>query len=181
MADKKITIASYNCRGLGDRFKRRDVFHYLKSKKFSIYCLQDVHWTNEIEHLVKNEWGFKCFFNSYKSNSRGVAIFFHNNLDFTVHGSLKDDNGNTLILDVELEGIRMNLVNIYGPNADSPEFYIKLMEMTTKLDNAFSIFCGDWNMILNPELDCIGYTNINNPRARERVTDWCDSGNLIDP
>ena len=32
-----------NVRGLSTREKRQDTFHWLKSKKMSIYCLIDVH------------------------------------------------------------------------------------------------------------------------------------------
>ena len=43
-----LSIASMNCRGLGNYEKRRDVFHFLKNK-VSLCCLQDVHFKDKME------------------------------------------------------------------------------------------------------------------------------------
>lgn len=40
-----VKILSVNCQGLGDIAKRRDVFNYLRSLKYNLYCLQDTHPT----------------------------------------------------------------------------------------------------------------------------------------
>ncbi len=45
-----------NCRGMGNLAKRRDVFHFLRNKNYSVYCLQDVHFDKDMEHLVRCEW-----------------------------------------------------------------------------------------------------------------------------
>ena len=43
-----------NCRGLNGKQKRRDVLQNVRSKKASI-CLQDVHFTSNMEAMVKAE------------------------------------------------------------------------------------------------------------------------------
>ena len=48
-----VTILSMNCRGLADVEKQNDVLHYLKKKKYSIYCLQETHFSEEI-HILDN-------------------------------------------------------------------------------------------------------------------------------
>ena len=78
----KISICTLNCQGLGDPHKRRDVLHYLRDKRFSIICVQDTHFTKNNENVILNEWGYKVFFNSFSSSSRGVAIFLRNNFEF---------------------------------------------------------------------------------------------------
>ena len=128
----KISICSLNCQGLGDPRKRRDVLDHLKSKDFSILCLQDTHFTKKIENVIRSEWGYKVFFNSFNSQSRGVAIFLRNNFDITVHNSYSDETGNILILDIEIEQHRLTLVNIYGPNNDDPTFYRNLQKLITQ-------------------------------------------------
>ena len=107
----KITFCSLNCQGLGDPRKRRDVLHYLRGKNFSIICLQDTHFTKDIEKIITNEWGHKAYYNSFRSNSRGVAIFLKNNFEFKVHNTFKDNSGNILIIDIEIENHRITLVN----------------------------------------------------------------------
>ena len=37
-----ITISSLNVQGLGNNEKRREIFQWLRKKKFSIYMLQEV-------------------------------------------------------------------------------------------------------------------------------------------
>ena len=76
-----LIISSLNSQGLGNLQKRRDVFHYLKQKGHSIYCLQDTHFEKKTEKYLTSEWGYKDFA-SYKSNSRGVL--FSNNLEFKI-------------------------------------------------------------------------------------------------
>ena len=77
-----LKILSMNCRGLGDICKRKDVFHYLRSKKAAIYCLQDTHFTSKSESMIRSQWGFECFSSFGSSDSRGVSILFNNNLEF---------------------------------------------------------------------------------------------------
>ena len=77
-----VKIVSVNCQGLSDPRKRRDVFHYLRQKSYSIYLLRDTDSDPELENCIRAEWGYKSYFASYNSNPRGLAILFNNNLDF---------------------------------------------------------------------------------------------------
>ena len=66
-----LIISSLNCQGLGNLQKQRDVFHYLKQKGHSIYCLQDTHFDKKIEKYVTSEWSRRYKKKkraSYKSN-----------------------------------------------------------------------------------------------------------------
>lgn len=74
MADL-IRIASVNCQGLATSSKRQDVLNYYKKQGYSILCLQDTHFIPDIEPLIETQWDYKCIFNYFKSNSRGVSIF----------------------------------------------------------------------------------------------------------
>ena len=58
----KITVASVNCRGLGNVQKRRDVFHYLRQKHYSIYFLQDTHLDPKLDKYITAEWGLTSSF-----------------------------------------------------------------------------------------------------------------------
>ena len=65
MTNNILQIVSYNCQGLNSAEKRRDVFNYLKTKNCNIYCLQDTHFTEKDEPMIKNLWGGDCIFNSF--------------------------------------------------------------------------------------------------------------------
>ena len=93
--------------------------------KASIVCLQDTHFVSSNEKIIENQWGFKAYFSSFASNSRGVAVLLNNNFEHKVMGTRKDDNGNLLALDIQLDSKRHTVVTIYGPNHDSPIFLRK--------------------------------------------------------
>ncbi len=175
-----LSIASMNCRGLGSFEKRRDVLHFLREKKYSIYCLQDVHFENNIEDQVKSEWGLDCYFSS-KSNARGVAIFINNDFEYKICEIKHDKNGNYLALDIHIQDYKITLVNIYGPNNDTPDFFEEVENIVTHFDNPHVIICGDWNLVMNEKLDCYNYVRVNNPKARERVLQMCNELHLSDP
>ena len=164
-----ITILSLNCQGLGNTRKRRDVFHYLKQKSCSIYCLQDTHFTTKLETYVKAEWGYNCFFASYSSNSRGVAVMFMKKFEFKINDVKRDRNGNFILISFSMKDTDILLVNVYGPNRDTPAFYEELAEMVKEYQNHNIIIVGDWNLVLDPQFDSYNYKQINNPKAKESV------------
>ena len=120
------------------------------------------------------------FFNSYKSNARGVAIFLNNTFEYKVHQEKRDNDGNLLALDITIEDNRVTIVNIYGPNIDSPEFYEYVREVFLELDNEYYILLGDFNLVLNPDIDTFNYNSINNPKARGKVLEIMDDLRLLD-
>ena len=179
MADN-LKLCSLNCQGLGDFRKRRDVFNYLRNLKYSIICLQDTHFSKNIEKSVQNEWGFKTIFNSFNSRSRGVAILFNSNFEFKLNNVYVDHSGNIVMADIEISNRRITLVNIYGPNKDTPDFYTNLKKKIIDFANNDVIIVGDWNLLINPEIDCLNYKNVNNPNARFEVLRLMNDLNLFD-
>ena len=93
--DGQLHIFSQNCRGgLSVANKRRDLFQYVRNKKYNIICLQDVHINKQLEPFIKSEWGYDVFFSSFTNSSRGVMILINNNFEFKVEGIKTDKNGN---------------------------------------------------------------------------------------
>ena len=74
----------------------------------------------------------------------------------------------------------VNLINIYGPNHDVPEFYSQLITAIQESNDDFSILCGDFNLVQNFNLDCFNYSAINNPRSRQEIIKLKESHNLHD-
>ena len=75
---------------------------------------------------------------------------------------------------------KVTLVNIYGPNENNPQFYTHIQQYVSEIGNENVIFCGDWNLILNPELDSENNKHINNPRARDEIIKIIDENGYID-
>ena len=176
----KVKLCSLNCQGLGESNKRRDVLKYLRKLNYSIICLQDTHFSKNTERQIRNEWGFTTVFSSFDSRSRGVAIFFNNNFEFKIHEVCLDPSGNFVVIDLELSTKRLTFVSIYGPNKDEPIFYENLVQKINKFKNEDMLLVGDWNLLLNPEIDGHNYKHLNNPRARQQVLFIMNELNLVD-
>lgn len=174
-----VTFISLNVCGLSSPEKRKDVLNFLKQKRYSIYFLQDTHFIKKEENYIRTQWGFECFFSSFNSQSRGVAILFNNNFEYTLHKVHPDEAGNRLIIEISIQGKKFTLINIYGPNKDTPEFYENIQQTITDSQNNI-ILAGDFNLILNPDVDCFDYMHVNNPKAREKVLTMINQCGLID-
>ena len=75
MIGDKVKIIALNCQGLGKEKKRRDIMLNMRNKKYSIICLIDTHFSKSQERRINIEWGYRTFFSSFDTLSRGVAIF----------------------------------------------------------------------------------------------------------
>ena len=176
----ELKILTYNANGLGGISKRTDVLDYLKNMNFDIYCLQDTHFTERDEKLIRNLWDNDCIFSNFRSNARGVAILFNKNLNYNIHNQISDNLGNYIILDISIHNQHFSLINIYGPNTDNPKFFQEIFQNVDDIGNTDFIICGDFNLILDPNKDCSNYKHVNNPKARDRVLKFIDDKNAID-
>ena len=176
-----IRLGAMNVRGLSSSAsKRRDVFNWLRGKNIDIALLSEVHSENDSVGRWIAEWGYKGFFSSFNSSSRGVCILFNNTFEFTIHQEYADKEGRYLILDLTLQGVRMSLVALYGPNADTPTFFENLFEKLLNIDNSTCIITGDWNVALDYKIDCKNYQAKNNPQAQNLVNDKLNSLGFLD-
>jgi len=161
--------------------KRKDVFKYLRSKHFEIYCLQDVHWDKKWENMIRAEWGYECVTAGNTTNSRGVAVLFNSTFEFKLSKVEKDKMGNWIALDINVYGMNITLICLYGPNDDKPEFYEEIERVVNNYANPHCVICGDFNLVQDPDKDTFNYINVNNPRARAKILNLMESFDLCDP
>ena len=175
-----IRVLSANCQGLRNNEKRHDVINYFKDTHASIVCLQDTHWTEKDSKAIKTLWGNDIFLSGGQTNSRGVAILLNNNFEYKVLQCKKDQNGNLLNLILKLSTMILNIMCIYGPNIDNPEFYKDMQDILEDTDSDYTLICGDFNLVLNPDLDLYNYKHLNNPKARQTVLNMMAEYDLCD-
>ena len=72
------------------------------------------------------------------------------------------------------------LVNVYGPNRDSPECYDKLQDRVSEMGLSDVTLGGDWNLVLDPNMNQCDYKHVNNPFATDRVKDMILNLDLAD-
>ena len=174
-----LKIISLNCRGLRNMIKRYDVVNYLKSQTAEIICLQDTHLIESDIGDCKTIWEGEVILHGQNKNSRGVAILLSDKLNYTIKNIIKDRDGNKIVIDIQLY-INLKLINIYGPNKDDSDFFNAVKDNLDENEQDYVLWCGDFNMTLNPVLDSYNYANINNPKVRNVTLNIIKEHSLID-
>ena len=65
-----------------------------------------------------------------------------------------------VILEIEIpQVVTFLLINVYVPNDEKVKFTEKLFDTIDSFENNNMIIVGDWNSVLDPELDTKLYTN----------------------
>ena len=96
--------------------------------------------------LTKNG-KYKLYANSSKE-SRGVAIAIKGTIFHEVYETQKDPNENYLILKVKIQGKKIALGVIYGPNRNDAEFFREIRALLENVEEKI-ILGGDFNTILD--------------------------------
>ena len=109
-----------------------------------------------------------------------MAILIKKNFEYQILDSYYDNSKNIISVDLKLENATLKVINIYGPNIDSPWFYENLNDLVKNNHLDYTIVCGDFNLVLNPNMDSHNYKAINNPRALARLLDMISEQNLKD-
>ena len=102
--------------------------HYFKSHELDVICMQETHCTKKVVNMWQKEWGSKWYLSEGTSASRGTVIMLRPNSGLTVNNVLYDNEGRQVIMQVSKDNVQYVIVNRYAPNADSPEFFKKLMK-----------------------------------------------------
>ena len=179
MTINSIKVLSANCQGLRTYEKRLDVLSYMKDMGASIVCLQDTHLTENDAHSIKQIWPDE-YLHGTKSNSRGVAILLNNNFEYKVNQVNKDTEGNYIQLLITCNGMKINLISLYGPNKDELKFFDEIKQLALIEDNHYVLICGDLNLVLNPAEDCYNYVGTNNPKSRLKMVGMLQELGLCD-
>ena len=74
----------------------------------------------------------------------------------------------------------LNVINIYGLNIDNPSFFKQIQIMIQNIVADYSVICGDFNLVLDPQIDTYNYKHKNNPNARLTVLHMMSELDLID-
>ena len=180
MEGVNLGILSLNVRGLGDKEKRREVFHLFNNKPHQIFMLQETHSTNEVVKIWKSEWGHNIVYSHGDSRSRGVAILIKNDLSHEIHSIKSDNKGRYIILDISIKQVRLTLATIYGPNSDDQDFFNEFIDSIESIPNDNRIVGVDWNVVLDLNMDKEGGQQTTHFKAQKILKDWCDETNLVD-
>ena len=149
------SLISINTQGLRSDDRKQLVFNFFSRNRVDIILLQETHWTEDMHHIIQQDWKGKILYSDSSASARGVAILFHEKLDFDIKHSSHDNAGRTLTTMITMENTDLNLINIYAPNTDTERclFYSDLEKFLAPENN---VLAGDFNSIEFPRLDKIG-------------------------
>ena len=178
-----IKIGTFNVRGLREGYKRRKIFQHLYERQFDLICLQETHSEKADEKSWRTEWRGKIHYSHGDRNSRGTAILIRKNAPVTINQVVRDKEGRFIGCEVFHEESHFNLLNIYAPNKDTPEFFLKTFIDIAKLEESTTndkIMVGDFNLALNLDLDKTGGRYTTNKRSVKVVKGYMEDEALFD-
>uniref|UniRef100_A0A3B3WL56 exodeoxyribonuclease III n=1 Tax=Poecilia mexicana TaxID=48701 RepID=A0A3B3WL56_9TELE len=138
----QLHITTINTRGLRDEVKCQSVFDHLHNSGGDLFLLQEC-GLPFMENYSKYEkrWthGWSIWSGDNQNRATGVAILF-NNKKFQIEKVENIVDGRVLLIDLDKEGFKIRLINVYGPT--------DLSERVILLQNLQSYICCGKNVII---------------------------------
>ena len=175
-----VRICSLNVRGLRNALKRRCLFNWIRDSDYQLILLQETHSTPDIERFWCNEWGFKVEFSHGSSASAGVCVLFKPSASFEIIKVDRDTDGRILFLLLKINDMLLTVVNVYGPNNDNNDFFDSLHSLLAQNGEEPLIIGGDFNTVLDPNLDRYPNSIQNHPKCHLSLQNILTDFELVD-
>ncbi len=150
-----ITIFSVNARGIRDMLKRKALFLFCKGKQADFCFIQETHACKEDVLFWKSQWGSDMWFSFGVSNrTAGVAIL-KDKFSGQVISHKTDDQGRWIIILVEINQVKVIIINIYATNNKTMNGLIfqdiegHINSLHSKFPSAEVIWGGDFNTVFD--------------------------------
>lgn len=174
-----LRIISWNVNGLQNPIKLKKCLTYIKSQQAQLAFIQETHLLDSEVSRLKRDWVGQVFHSSYANKKHGVAILVHKKLNLTVSKEHKDSDGRVICLEAVINGVKVNLCNIYGPNQEDADFFHYINKMIGDISTSKSIIAGDYNQVVDGVLDKTTYSGVK-PKDRMAIELMMKDLNLVD-
>ena len=151
----------------------------IKQSQAKVVFLQETHMMTENTVKIKRRWQGQVFSGCYASNARGVMILIHKSIPIQVEKITKDPAGRFVIVQGVLFSEKINLINVYGPNDDNPNFFNDLFLTISSLSGLY-IMAGDMNCTLDPVKDRSTGSDSSHVKTRKVIQQFMKDLNLLD-
>ena len=174
-----LNIQSCNVRGLNAKQKRIALFEHMRKQNADVFLIQETHSTANTERAWERNWGGRTLFSHNTSRSAGVAILFSSRLHYERY--IEVIPGRMQVIQIKIKNKLIGISNIYAPNHDTEQvqFYEKVQTELQKIKCDDWIIGGDYNLVLDPQLDKKGGNNPNK-KSLHVLKNIITSMNLID-
>ncbi|CAM5122649.1 unnamed protein product [Eretmochelys imbricata] len=175
-----LTIATLNTRGCRMGLRRSQVLSFLREGGHSVVFLQETHTDPTTEDSWRLDWGDRVYFSHLTVCTAGVVTLFSPDLRPEVLGVAEAVPGRLLHLRVRMEGLVVNLVNIYALTSGSErlQFYQQAsIFLGTSDPHESLVLGGDFNTTLE-ERDRSGTEQC--PAAADVLQEIVEHYSLVD-
>ena len=176
----RLSIICANVNGLNDTKKRGEVLLHIEKYNPDILCLCDTRLDDQQYVNLMNESNKHCYYSKTDRTARGVCILIKKSLPLSVSKIISSDTGNLVKIECKFDSNTFNLLCIYGPNEDNPNFFNDLFNLIANSNMANSIIVGDFNVTINPYMDNLHYAQVRNVLAREKLKEMMEQHGFID-
>ena len=176
-----IKLASLNVRGLANKNKREKILCWLKDQSITITLLQETHSATQSNAKWEQEWGTNyAFFSGESSNSKGVAILVDNASNVNIMSYIEIIKGRLQAIEIKINDSCVTIINVYGPNQDETNIFNKLKEYVDNNNDKTFIIGGDFNTVLNEDIDKKNGSKHTHIKKRRTLQDIIQTHNLVD-
>ncbi len=81
---------------------------------------------------------------------------------------------------MEINDNRFTLCNIYAPNDDCPYFFTQALETIDSFDNVSKIIAGDFNLVMDVNLDKKGGAPITQFKSKDTLEVYMEQKEVVD-
>ena len=178
---EQVHILSLNVRGFRDTSKITKTLNWaFEKKKIDIFLIQESHGEPKIMEVWKDLWKGKIYYSHGSSNSKGVAIFVKQDLDFEYISESKDEEGRYIMVKCKIYDMVYIIVNYYGPNKDDLENMSIMLKKVEEYEESNLVIGGDFNFVMNIDLDKSGGLPVTHFKMRDYLVTWMEDKGLVD-
>lgn len=177
--DSSLTLTYWNVQGLCNLTKLKQVMNRVNYLHPKILFLQETHLLSGEIIKLRRRWPGQVIAASYSSHSRGVAVLIHKSVPFHILKTIRDPLGRYVIINGRMFNEYCNLVNVYGPNTDEPNFFNNLFLILSSL-RGILIVAGDFNCTLDPKFDRSTGIDTSHSQSRIIINQYIKDLNLSD-
>ncbi|CAM2107005.1 unnamed protein product [Caretta caretta] len=160
--------------------RRSQVLSFLREGGYSVIFLQETHTDPTAEDSWRLEWGDRVYFSHSTIRQAGVATLFFPNLRPELLGVAEAVPGRLLHLRVRIEGLVVNLVNVYAPTSgpERLQFYQQAFAFLGTLDSHECLVLGGDFITTLKEQDRSGTEQ--SPAAVDTLQEIVEHHSLVD-
>ena len=171
LSHSKLSAVTFNVQGLRNKNKRKSVFRQLRESKYDICALQETYILQRDSPVLEREWVGSFHMSEGTVKQKGLITLFGANLRDNEKDILYYDD-RMIISTIKMGQETVYIINVYAPCIQQEKFaflqHVTNMIIKYRVVIENSICLGDFNMVMDNELDVIS----GNPHTKQSIENF---------